>query len=349
MVGLVACNKDCKEHVDENGDYVCDNCGESLPNNDQQTGDDNSNANDNQDEEEEDNEINVVVVPKAEYTSEVVDGITYIYYGTLPQTAIGAELNNVLSNLVKTNQITANDKGYYTYADKEYACVKGDENNEGRRLTNGLTIVKNELYFFNVEKIKWRVLEQKDDRSLLLCENVISEHYFNPTGSYSVNLGTLIGTPNNANDYSVSALRTHINNTLYGSIFSLREKQSVYDSSVLLRPGESAYMITQGMYATTLDKAYIPSYWEINEKYDLKVAENKVLAVEVKDYQVALGFNAKEVSGHYYASWWLRTSGSHVNMGNVVNYDGTIGTASACSVNLDSVIGIRPMITLRTA
>ena len=352
VVGLVACNKDCKEHVDENGDYVCDNCEESLPNNNEQNGDDdsNSNAGDNG-EDNEDNDITVEAVPKAEYTSEKVGDVTYVYYGTLPLSAVTQEnnLHSVLVNLIESSQLTPNASGYYVHNDKEYACIRGTEDNEGIRLSNGLTMEEDKLYVFNVEKIKWRVLEEKEGRSVLLCENIIAEHHFNPAGSYSVNLGTLIGTPNNANDYSVSSLRTYVNETLLNEIFTVREKQSIFDTNVILRPGESAFMLTQGMYATTVNKMYIPSYWEINEKYDLKQGESKVPVAEVPDYQLASGFNASTNGTRYYASWWLRTSGEHINEGNIVNYDGTIGTDSSCSVNLSETIGIRPMITLRTA
>ncbi|MBQ4072097.1 MAG: hypothetical protein IJD50_00045 [Clostridia bacterium] len=350
MGSLVACNKECKEHVDDDANNVCDVCGETLSNNDNtntEEGDNESNEN-----VEDDTQIEVVVVPKAEYEREIVGDVNYIYYGSLPQSAVDIELNNVLKNLVQTDQIEPNEEGYYTYANGEYACIVGGENVVGKRLSNGLTIAKDELYFFNVEKLKWRVLEEKDGRTLLICENIIGEHHFNPTGSFSSSLGTLIGTPNNANDYAVSALRTYVNETLFNEIFSLRERQSIYDTQVLLRPGESAFVKTQGMYATTVNKMFVPSYWEINDKYDLKapeLAEQKLYAIEVKDYQVASGFSAKAVAGHYYQSWWLRTSGSHMNMGNIVQFDGLLGTDSKCSVNLDATMGIRPCITLRTA
>ena len=114
MGSLVACNKECKEHVDDDANNVCDVCGETLSNNDNtntEEGDDESNEN-----VEDDTQIEVVVVPKAEYEREIVGDVNYIYYGSLPQSAVDIELNNVLKNLVQTNQITPNEEGYYTYA-----------------------------------------------------------------------------------------------------------------------------------------------------------------------------------------------------------------------------------------
>lgn len=347
IVPLVACNKECDEHVDDDGNAVCDECGENMEITPPIVDDDASG--DTGEDAEEDEEEPSIVVPKAEYEREVIDGVTYIYYGTLPQTAVNSDLTNVLSNLVKSGNLTANENGTYSYAGVEYACLYGTEKTVGRLLSNGLTIQKDEPYFFNIEKLKWRLLEEKDGRGLLLAENILGEYYFNPQGSYSNSLGTLLGTPNNANDYSVSALRKYLNETLYPSLFSLREKQSIYDTTVLLRPGESAFVITQGMYNSAIDKMFVPSYWEINEKYNLRVDEEQVMAVEVKDYQVASGFVVNAIGERYYSSWWLRTSGKHVNQGNIVNYNGVIGTATECSINLCDVAGIRPCITIRTA
>lgn len=350
VIGLVACNKECDNHLDEDGNSRCDVCGEELQINDEQnTNNSNDNAGDDNNQGDDDNQINVVVVPKAEYERETIEGVTYIYYGTLPQEAVDLQLNEVLSNLVSNEgQLVAGANGYYTYDNKEYACLVGAKENENVRLSNGLEIKEGGLYFFKVQKIKWRVLEENNGRAVLLCDNVIAEHCFNATGTYNQSLGTLIGTPYSANDYAPSALRNYLNNTLINEIFSLRERQSIYENTVLNRPGESAFMLTQGMDTSSIDKMYVPSYWEINTKYDLKKEESKVGGVEVKDYQVAKGFTVKEIAGHYYSSWWLRTSGKHINEGNVVHYDGTIGTASSCSVNLDAVVGIRPVITIRT-
>ena len=339
---LVACNKECAEHVDDNGDALCDECGESIEVEIPIVDDENNTDNDLGDNADE-------VTPKAEYLREVENGVTYIYYGTLPQTAVSSDLNNVLTNLVKSGQLVVDESGICVYAGVEYACLYGKEETAGKKLSSGLTIQNGEPYFFKIEKLKWRVLEEKDGRALLLAENILGEYCFNPLDSYSNSLGTLLGTPNNANDYSVSALRKYVNETLYPSLFSANEMQSVYDTTVLLRPGESAFTLTQGIYNSTVDKMFVPSYWEINEKYNLKVEDDMVRTVEVKDYQVASGFVASAIGERYYASWWLRTSGARLNQGNVVNFDGRIGTVSVCSVNLCDTMGIRPCITIRTA
>ena len=287
------------------------------------------------------------VIPVAEYTTETIDGVKYIYYGSMPQKVVDKELNNVLSNLVSTSQLAPNEKGLYDYAGVSYTLVRGSEESAGRRLSNGLYIEKEGNYFFLTEKIRWRVLEEKEGEATLFAENVLGSHVFNPTDSYHTSLGTLIGTPNNANDYSVSALRTYVNDTLFEEIFTTREQKSILERYVTNRPGESAYPLWQGIYATTQDKMYIPSYWEMVEKYNLEVEENLLPCNPISDYFVALGHNANQVGNSYYSDWWLRTSGSKATFGHRVTFSGVIGTATACSVNLDYTCGVRPIIVLK--
>ena len=348
VVPIIACNKDCTEHLDENGDNICDNCGETIKVEGDEPEVDTPSDDTVSDPEP---EPVVPVMPVANYTREVVGEVTYIYYGSLPQGAVSKEVNNALSNLVSTNQIVPNEKGNYVYSDVEYACIVGNEQNEGRKLSNGLTIEKEGLYFFNIEKIKWRVLEEKDGKAVLFSEIVMDEYYFNPQDSYN-SLGYLVGTQKRANDYAESALRTYVNDTLYNSIFTEQERASIYDTQVLNRPGESAFMETQGLATYSTDKMYLPSYWEINEKYNLKVKVEetwRMVTVEAKDYQLASGIKVGLVNGHYYSAWWLRTSGSKMNNGNIVDANGTLGTDSSCSINLSDLSGIRPCITIKTA
>lgn len=286
-------------------------------------------------------------VPRAEYTRETIDGVTYIFYGSAPQKAAGTEITGVLQNLVSTSQITPNESGYYTYGGVEYACVKGTEDSAGRKLSNGLAVEKDKYYFFTIDPIRWRVLEENDGEALLLCDTVLGEYCFNPTDSYN-RLGYLVGTEIQSNDYAESALRTYVNDTLYNSVFTISEKQFVLEKTVYNRPAESAFVVSEGLMTSSDDKLFTLSYREaVKEEYGLLVAKDKVMATIVSDYQVCCGIYCQRVGNYYYAPWWLRTSGSHVNYGNIVTFDGVIGTDARCSVNLDYVCGVRPALWLK--
>ncbi len=330
--GLVACNEEPSSGGDQ-GDLPpvtegggTDDVGTEPPSNDDAQGE---------------------VIPRANYTQETVDGVKYIYYGAMPQNAASAEITNVLQNLVATSQLAPDESGYYTYADVDYVMVSGSATTVGRRLSNGITIEEGKNYFFTVDKLRWRVLEEKGGSAFLLCDTVIGKHCFNESGSYNA-LGYLVGTPTPSNDYAESALRTYVNDTLYNQIFTLREKQSILETTVWNRPGESAYAQTQGTMTSSNDKLFVPSYLEItNEEYGLVVEEGFVVATLISDYNVANGMDATKIESNYYSDWWLRTSGSHVNMGNRVTFGGIIGRATECSVNLDYSVGVRPAMWLK--
>ncbi|MBQ9115101.1 MAG: hypothetical protein IJY07_04100 [Clostridia bacterium] len=330
--GIVACN----DEVDDSGNQTDEG---TVP----PSTDNNDNANDDSD----DDNNQEVVIPRADYTEETIDGVRYIYYGAMPQKAASQEITNVLQNLVASSQLAPNESGYYTYAGVDYAMVTVNEQKAGRRLSNGLNTEKDKNYFFTIDKLRWRVLEVKDGNAFLLCDTVVAKHCFNPTGSYNA-LGKLNGTQYNSHDYAESALRTYLNDTLYAEIFSLREKQSILETTVLNRPGESAYVATQGMMTSSRDRLFVLSYWEATkDEYNLIVEDNFVMATLVSDYNVASGMESNRVENSYYSDWWLRTSGSHTNLGNRVTFSGIIGRDTECSVNLDYACGVRPAMWLK--
>ncbi len=286
-------------------------------------------------------------IPVAQFELETVDGVEYISYGSSYQNSVSGDLTNVLRNLIKTNQLQANEDGTYTYANVTVTMLKGSDATVGRKLSNGETMVKDELYFFTKESLRWRVLERKGNDALVVAESIVGEHYFNATGSYN-SLGNLVGTADLAIDYAKSALRTYVTETLINDIFTEREIKSIVASTVINRPGESAYPAYSGnLISSTKDKLFVLSYYEVKKYLGIEGEENLVMATPVKDYQLALGYKASEVVGSYYGGWWLRSNGNRVNFGYCVTPYGLIGKNTECSVNLDYVCGIRPAMWLR--
>ncbi len=284
-------------------------------------------------------------IPVAQYELETVDGVEYIYYGSMVQTAVSIDLANVLRNLVNTNQLQPNDDGTYTYASITATMIKGTAETEGRKLSNGETIVKDELYFFTKESLRWRVLERNGNDALVIAENILGEYYFNASGSFN-SLGYLSGTSDLATDYAKSALRTYVTETLINDIFTEREIKSIVATAVVNRPGESAYPSYSGsLLSSTTDKLFVLSHYEV--KRYLEVDENLVVTTLVNDCQLALGYKANKVGEGYYGGWWLRSNGNRVNFGYCVSPFGIIGQSTECSVNLDYVCGVRPSMWLR--
>ena len=138
MGGIVACN----DEVDDSGNQTDEG---TVP----PSIDNNDNANDDGD----DDNNQEVVIPRADYTEETIDGIRYIYYGAMPQKAASQEITNVLQNLVASSQLAPNESGYYTYAGVDYAMVTVNEQTAGKSRQRNSKAVFQNVFFFAVHDI----------------------------------------------------------------------------------------------------------------------------------------------------------------------------------------------------
>ena len=103
-----------------------------------------------------------------------IDNMTYVYYGTYPQTVVDdSSLISSLNSLTSTNA-----NGYYEFEGEEYAKVVAHPSGNGYKFINGSTIQSLQTYYFKVEPIKWRVLEEADGTYTLLSEYIIDKQVF---------------------------------------------------------------------------------------------------------------------------------------------------------------------------
>lgn len=285
--------------------------------------------------------------PLKEYERVNENGVDYIYFGSAYQKAVSADLNNALSNLLATNQLTPNEKGLYLYNGVEYKAVTIVEDTADRKLSNGLTTEQDKTYFFAKSDLKWKILEEKDGKALLLSDGVLGEYYFNAEGSYN-SLGYLNGTANVANDYAVSALQKYLNEQLANEIFTEAELQIITTKNVINSPASTAYPET-AVTSFSNDKLFPLSYAELtNPNYGLIVEDGFVMGVPLNDYQIAIGQTATYIANArgYYTSWWLRSNGKSLTNGSVVTYNGRYGTAMNNSLPLSDLSGLRVAIEI---
>ncbi len=233
-----------------------------------------------------------------------------IEFGSYPQT-------------IKETGITItgeqDEKGYYTGSDGEkYALLKAKpyctENEYSSDVfSNGKTIVKNREYYFKVEPIKWKVLENKDGKAFLFSELILDAHRFDDS----------------PNDYSISSIRKWLNNEFYNKAFTDKQKELIGNTTL-----KDISNIT--------DKVFLLSKEEItNTSYGFNSDNDR--CKKVTDYAKAnYAFENKgnkKNKGNKNGCYWLRTSSSfgacivHI-LGDVrwdnVYYDNT-GVAPALS------------------
>jgi uncharacterized repeat protein (TIGR02543 family) len=258
-----------------------------------------------------------------------IDNKTFVYYGNYPQSVVGdPNLHISLTHLSSTNS-----KGYYEFQGKEYAkVITNPYGSSGYQFTNETIIQKGQMYFFEVEPIKWRIIQEVDGKYTLLSEYIIDAKQYRSE--------VFEGSKNN---YELSDIRIWLNNSFYSAGFTSAEK-----ASILTRLVENSASTTESPtnpYASndTLDKVYLLSYQDaINNSYGFSTNETRQTVTT--DYARAIGISSMstDLTTYGYASWWLRSPDSYTSAW--VNCGGKDGRI--ISLTISSLHGVRPAIQI---
>lgn len=123
---------------------------------------------------------------------DVKSGAYSFFYGEYPQTIVDEKLSVELEQEYKNGNINATDKTYttdsenyenmfssfksrthieYQYKENKYIRFKADRNCIGKKLSNGIEIKKDDIYWVKVEPIEWLIDNEQNiaiSRNLLL-------------------------------------------------------------------------------------------------------------------------------------------------------------------------------------
>lgn len=282
--------------------------------------------------------ISLFLVGCNEYST--IDNMTDVYYGTYPQTVVDdSSLISSLNSLTSTNA-----NGYYEFEGEEYAEVVAHPAETGYKFINGSTIQSGQTYYFKVEPIKWRVLEEVDGTYTLLSEYIIDKQAFH-TSSDNRTIG---GQTIYANNYEHSTIREWLNNAFYNKAFSSPEKGSIL--TTLVDNSESTTESPTNPYFSnnTMDKVYLLSYQEaISSTYGFSTdaGGSSTRRAVTTDYARAVGAYMLTSTSYYgNGHWCLRSPYSNYsNVAHFVIYDGNI---SVITVDTSSLHGVRPAIKI---
>lgn len=277
--------------------------------------------------------------PAKEYT---IDG-NYVYFGYYPQT-IKDDSVTIISN-------SPDSDGYYLGSDNErYAKVTAkpyvNSSNQTMHFSNSQQIVKDTVYYFKVEPIKWRILSNEDGTYKLLAELIIDSQMF-----YSAQVNRTIGGKTiYANNYEYSDIRKWLNEDFYNKAFT--EIQKTFINTVLVDNSLSSTGSDNNndyICNDTNDKVYLLSQQDvINDVYGFKTSVFEKDTLRQKsptDYARVVGCGFEQNLDTYY--WWLRTPSS-ANLINVATirpdskaygwrgvYAEEVGVAPAITVTLN--------------
>ncbi len=267
----------------------------------------------------------------------IVDGITYVYSGFYPQTRVTD--TETLSALGKIS--TTNARGYIEFEGEEYAKVIYNNAREGAKFNDGLALKYKGTYYFLVEKILWRVIDEKEN--IVISEYIIDAvKYYENTEmrkEYNSDAELVDVYPNNFRYSTINSWLNCAAETKYeknGFALKIFDSEKDLFSNVKMTIGIDnsidSTLATDGMYIVgDTDGYFYPlSHKEYKETYAEKL-KGKVIAT---DYAIA-----KEVVS---TKWWLRSPATTKNNALAVMADGKV----AINVVTD-YLGVRPAANLK--
>jgi len=224
---------------------------------------------------------------------------------------------------------------------------------ERATFTDGTEIVAGQTYYFTVMPIEWYVLNEADGHTVLMSKYILDETCFQ-TNTETDNQG------NYPNNWSLSVLRTWLNDTFYNTAFNSVTGAAINTTKIVSKHPESFYKSHSQAIADTWDKVYALSYAEATSTALSFTSEKSdydcLRMAKPTDYARAKGAwyyvaNATEGSADYEremafdgnGEYWLRTVGQDILYAGIVRYTGEVGPVYKY---VDYNAGVRPVINL---
>ena len=247
----------------------------------------------------------------------------YVWFGEFPQSL---QKKGVVINR------TANSEGYYVGSDNE-------------------RYVEHEGAYYKVEPLKWKILEEKDNKAFIVCETVIDASLFQDEMWIDIQTwyyGEYGDKTYQANDYRPSVLRKHMHDNIFEVAFTEEQKQKIsvtyledVDAEVRVFP-LSETELRNPAYGFLEDNAY-----DVNRIYYASdYAISKGVKIATREHLLSIGVS--ESAMHKYlnsATYYLRS------MGSVSNH--RHGNGADCSlrgivapVEVGGVLGVLPALYL---
>lgn len=244
----------------------------------------------------------------------------YIYFGEYPQSLKSDEV--VISNTIDDRGYYLGDDGFY------YAKVIADPFQNSCKFTTGETVTKGYTYYFKVEPIRWRILEESNGKIFIVCDSIITAQAFDEY---------LYG----ANRFSGSDIRKWLNDEFYKNSFSNMQQQLIQITSV--DNSAESTGISNNPYAGgfTEDYIFLLSYSEVRNQNFFEDDSSRIL--QPTDYSRAIGVEYHSSGGY----WWLRSPYDYSKYVRQVAYNGWTGIKDDTNLNYNENIGVVPAMWIK--
>ena len=189
------------------------------------------------------------------FNPKILDGC--VQYGFYPQSNVKDIV--LISSLKTLNPCSFSD--VYYYRGEYYSKLKAKlfKENSGdlpsiRDFDNGQEIVEGNYYWFKLEPIKWKIIED-DSQMKLISEKLLGVKKFYDSSQ----LRTIDGETVHPNNYKYSLIREWLNSDFYEKAFSFNDSpliETLVDNSI----STTAYSENRFCCENTNDKVFLPSY-----------------------------------------------------------------------------------------
>jgi len=259
----------------------------------------------------------------------------YILFGEYPQTLKDSSVEIVNPNEQEKNgYYLGNDGMTYFKTPSRIAVCRGEPRYNPRRKLRRLQFPFGSRYYFKVEPIKWRILEEKDGKAMLLSEHILDSRAYKYKGTNDDPISS---------NYKNSDIRTWLNEKFLEEAFTEEQKARILETEVDNSARSTGREQNKFACDNTFDKVFLPSYMEmLNKSYGFNENPLEPDANRVKkatDFAIASG--VREDNGANYfgdgEDWCLRSPDSEDSIRSVGD-DGNMGFSSGVIVRYDFAI-----------
>ena len=234
----------------------------------------------------------------------------FIYFGSYPQTIKASDISI-------TSTIPNNDGYYLGSDDSRYAKIVSNPKGQDYKFSDNTNVVEGNTYYFKVEPIKWRILEETNGIALILCIMAIDNHIYD----------------DNSNSYEESDIRAWLNNEFYNNAFSDLHKTLIETTYVDNSAATTSDPNTTFASADTFDNIFLMSYQDmLNTGYGFNSSpanEDPARKILVTDYARSKGgvMSTHNMLNYYGKGYlWLR-SPNLTSTAHFVEYNGWVGNS----------------------
>ncbi|MDR1697747.1 MAG: DUF6273 domain-containing protein, partial [Erysipelotrichaceae bacterium] len=254
-----------------------------------------------------------------------VDSEGLLEIGTFPQSLVSEDCTWLIPQLDAIQW--TNMRGFIEYDGEQYKRVVAhpDPYSPAAYFDDGTPIVDGQTYYFKVEPIKWRVLDE--DTGMVLSDQVLEAQVFSSAMKYS-------------NEWGYSTLRSYLNNIWYDYTFTAQEKASILLES---HPFDTNFGATTS-HTGDDDYVFLPSG---TEYMDPNLGFSNTMSFDNSRRSATTEF-ARATGCSFFMSntsrYWSRSGATGASVMCVSGEDGQFSSV----LSNDATIGVRPALMIDT-